>query len=386
MKKLTILLLTLISVFSLTACTVKTNEEPETIGITAPTLPDMDFEGLDFFEDGYQIVELVSCTDGDTAVFKVNGVSQPTRFLAIDTPETSNGVDPWGFAAKAYTCSALENAGQIILENDDESDVWDNYNRLLAFIWVDGELLQYKLVEESLAFVKYLYGDYKHNISLIALESITQKDGKKIWGEMDPDYNYDDTVKEITLGELGDVNTGNAAIVTGIVTGVIGNNAFIQDETGAVYVYTNNRPYSAFIAGPGTEVTFEATKTIYNGLTELSNIKDNKITILSEGNPLPDPVELLPNEVTETWEGYLVTLKGVTVVEIQPDSNTVGYNVIIEKDGELATLRIDKYLNPMIEQDFFTVGEVIDVVANVGQWQDTYQLMIRTTEDITNVE
>lgn len=376
MKKLLLILVLL-----LTACSQEV-EEPTKSTIEAPVLPDMNFEGLDFFEDGYQIVELVSCTDGDTAVFKINGMSQPTRFLAIDTPETSNGVDPWGFAAKDYTCSALEGANQIILENDEESDVWDNYNRLLAFIWVDGELLQFQLVEESLAWVKYLYGDYKHNPTLIGLEARVQKEKKKIWGEQDPSYNYDDTVREISLGELGDVNTGNDVIVTGIVTGVIGNNAFIQDETGAVYVYTNNRPYRAFIAGPGTEVKLTASKTIYNGLTELSNIKDNTIEILSEGNPIPEAVELGLSEVTETWEGYLVTVKGVEIVEIDPDSNSIGYNVIVKKDGYFGTLRIDKYLDPFIEQDFFTVGDVIDVVANVGQFNDTYQLMIRTTDDI----
>jgi micrococcal nuclease len=350
--------------------------------IPMPELPDMDFTDLDFFDDGYQIVELVSCTDGDTAVFKINGMSQPTRFLAIDTPETSNGVDPWGFAAKDYTCNALQNAEQIILENDEESDVWDNYNRLLAFIWVDGEMLQYNLVRESLAYVKYLYGDYKHNPTLIGLEVLVQKEKAKIWGELDPDFNYDDEIKEINLGELKDINTGNDVIVEGIITGVVGNNAFIQDEFGAVYIYTNNRPYSAIIAGVGTEVRLTASKTIYNGLTELSNIKDNTIEILSEGNPIPDPVELTLGEVAETWEGYLVTVTQVTVLEIDPDSDSKGYNVVVEKDGLQGVIRVDKYLDPFIEQDLFTIGQVIDVVANVGQFNDTYQLMIRTEDDI----
>ncbi len=378
MKKL----LTLLFLLLLVGCAKEVVEPTTEEKFPMPTLPDMDFEGLDFFEDGYQIVELVSCTDGDTAVFRINNMPQPTRFLAVDTPETSNGVDPWGFAAKDYTCSALEGATEIILENDDESDVWDNYNRLLAWIWVDGELLQYELVQESLAWVKYLYGDYKYNPTMIGLELGTQKQSKKIWGEEDPSYNYDDTVREITLSELPDVNTGNDVIVTGIVTGVIGNNAFIQDDTGAVYVYTNNRPYSAFIAGPGTEVKLTASKTIYNGLTELSNIKDNKIEIISEGNPIPDAVELQLIEVDETYEGYLITVKGVTVIEIDLDSNSVGFDVVVEKDGVQAVLRIDKYLKPYIEPSFFEVGSVIDVVGNVGQFNDTYQIMIRTTEDI----
>ena len=142
MKKL--LLVAFITLSVLTACSeeTKTPSQTETTKVTMPVLHDIDYTDLDFFDDGYQVVTLKSCTDGDTAVFNIDGLPIPTRFLAIDTPETNNGVDPWGPAAKVYTCEQLTNAEVIILENDDESDVWDNYDRLLAWIWVDGELLQ----------------------------------------------------------------------------------------------------------------------------------------------------------------------------------------------------------------------------------------------------
>jgi len=351
-----------------------------------PKLPNKDFSTMDFFDDGYQEVELEACVDGDTAVFNINGLPVSTRFLAVDTPETNNGVDPWGPAAKEYTCNILQNAETIVLENDEESDVWDTYNRLLAWIWVDGELLQYKLVEESLAWVKYLYGDYKYNPTMIALETSVQKNDKKIWGEDDPDYNYNTDVVETTIEGLKDVNYYDKVIVTGIVTGVVGNNAFIQDGDHAVYVYTNNRPFSAFIEGPGTEVRVSATYTLYNGLNELSDIAVGDIEIVSKDNPLPEAVILELDEIGEDYEARLIKVVGVEITEIQTNDADKSFNVIVEKDGSAGVVRIDKYLNPYIEPTYFEVGQIIDVIGNIGQYQETYQIMIRTTDDIEVVE
>jgi len=54
----------------------------------------------------------------------------------------------------------LRNAKQILLELDPASDTYDRYDRLLAWVWVDGELLQAKLLENHLAEIRYLYADY----------------------------------------------------------------------------------------------------------------------------------------------------------------------------------------------------------------------------------
>ncbi len=409
MKKLIILLLALF----LVGCEDTTNQEPVTetptdtpvteVPVTEdpaeevpveiiltidekypmPVLPDMDFTGLDFFEDGFQIVELVSCTDGDTAVFNVSGSATATRFLAIDTPETSNGVDPWGQAAKELTCSLLTNASEIILENDDESDVWDNYDRLLAFIWADGELVQYKLVRESLAWVKYLYGNYDHNLLLIGLEGAMQNEDLRIWGEDDPDYNYSNAIIEIGLSDIENVHYGKTLSTTGIITGIVGNNFYMQDGTGAIYVYTNNTPYNAVVNyGVGTEIALTANLQDYNGLAELLNIVDKKIVIVSENNEVPEPIELALDEIGEAYEAQVVTVIDVTIIEVDPDSDSKGFSVIVEKDGIQAELRIDKYLKPFIEESFFVVGDIIDATGNVSQFHTTYQIMIRTVEDI----
>lgn len=112
-----------------------------------------------------EVVTLVSCVDGDTATFKTKDGSYKTRFLAVDTPETKHPTkkeQPFGKEASNYTCNALKKAKKIELEYDENSDKYDKYDRLLAWVFVDGRLLQQELIQKGLGEVAYLYGDYKY--------------------------------------------------------------------------------------------------------------------------------------------------------------------------------------------------------------------------------
>lgn len=96
--------------------------------------------------------------DGDTAGFWVDGEIKTVRFFVIDTPEVSPKPDPYGLTAKQYTSEKLKNASEIYLQSDKLDSLFDNTERkrLLAWIWVDGELLNYQLVRLGLATVKYV--------------------------------------------------------------------------------------------------------------------------------------------------------------------------------------------------------------------------------------
>ncbi|MDL2211800.1 thermonuclease family protein [Erysipelotrichaceae bacterium OttesenSCG-928-M19] len=100
-------------------------------------------------------IELISCVDGDTATFSKIG---KTRFLFIDTPESTTKVEPYGKKAAYFTCDKLKNAKQIVYEFDGPEK--DRYDRSLAWIFVDGELLQELIAKEG--YVKKYY-DYKAN-------------------------------------------------------------------------------------------------------------------------------------------------------------------------------------------------------------------------------
>lgn len=129
------------------------------------------------------------CIDGDTADLVIDGNVRKVRFLAIDTPETKHptkGNEPYGKEASEFTCKTLSEAKEITLEY--EKDKTDKYDRVLAWVFVDGELLQGKLVRRGLAKVAYIYDDYKYTEKLQKLESEAKSDKINIWSDYKVDY------------------------------------------------------------------------------------------------------------------------------------------------------------------------------------------------------
>lgn len=145
-------------------------------------------------------VKLKKCVDGDTARFIIDNEVKSTRFLAINTPEIKHGkkkAEPYGVEASNYTCKRLKNAKEIALEYDDNSDKTDKYGRVLAWVFVDDELLQNDLVKKGYAEVKYLYGDYKYTKDLEKSQKKAKKEKLNIWS--------DNTNKKSTDNEESDI-------------------------------------------------------------------------------------------------------------------------------------------------------------------------------------
>ena len=134
-------------------------------------------------------VNLDKCVDGDTAWFYLNGEEIKARFLAIDTPESTNKIEPFGKEASNFTCNLLTNASKIELEYDDNSDKLDKYDRHLVWVFVDDELLQNLIIKEGLGEVAYLYDDYKYTNILEASELIAKANKIGMWQETN-DYLY----------------------------------------------------------------------------------------------------------------------------------------------------------------------------------------------------
>ena len=107
-------------------------------------------------------VSLVKCVDGDTAWFKYRNSEYKFRFLGINTPETENIIEDYGIDASMYTCDRLKNAKKIEIEFDNNSNKKDKYDRYLAYIFVDGKLLQLDILKEGLGDIKYLRDNYKY--------------------------------------------------------------------------------------------------------------------------------------------------------------------------------------------------------------------------------
>lgn len=103
-------------------------------------------------------VDVISVIDGDTIKIDFEGKEQTVRYLLIDTPETNHptiGKQPLGTEATAENKRIIE-SGEASIEFD-EGGRYDKYDRLLAYIYVDGESVQEQMLASGLARVAYIY-------------------------------------------------------------------------------------------------------------------------------------------------------------------------------------------------------------------------------------
>ena len=164
----------------------------------------------------YAYVKVHSYVDGDTTHFETtDGTVIGTldyvkaRYLAINTPESTGVIEPWGKKASNYTRTQLEKATSIIIESD--SDTW-NYDstgsRYLLWVWyktaedTDYRNLNLEILQQGLAFgsnvSSNVYGE-------VAFTILTQSTNLKLHvfnkAVKDPDYYYGGAV-ELSLMEI----------------------------------------------------------------------------------------------------------------------------------------------------------------------------------------
>lgn len=129
-------------------------------------------------------VELAQSNDGDTIAVIYKGNRESVRFLLVDSPETSHprlGIQPYGKEAKEFTRNLVENAHTIELEFD-IGPQRDKYGRLLAYVYVDGKMIQNELLKKGLARVAYIYPPNTRYIDQFnAIQKEAQQKGICIW-------------------------------------------------------------------------------------------------------------------------------------------------------------------------------------------------------------
>ncbi len=125
---------------------------------------------------------VIETIDGDTIVVRFADDSTETvRILGVDTPETVHptiGVECFGPEAKAATHDRLLGA-RVRLELDLEHR--DRYGRLLAHVWLDGELYGETLLRDGLAEWYVLPPNGLHQRSMLRAELAARAAGRGMW-------------------------------------------------------------------------------------------------------------------------------------------------------------------------------------------------------------
>ncbi len=124
--------------------------------------------------------------DGDTTRFNFNGSSESFRYLIIDTPEirTDSGVpEPYAEEAADRVRELLADADTIEVEFD-VGPMTDDYDRYLAYIYADGEMVNETLVREGLARVRYANPPNTSHLDLLEeSETAAREENAGIWSE-----------------------------------------------------------------------------------------------------------------------------------------------------------------------------------------------------------
>ncbi len=124
-------------------------------------------------------VEVIEVIDGDTIRVEIDGKEEKIRYLLVDTPELS-GDERLAQEAKELNAQLLSE-GEVEIEYD-FGDRRDKYDRLLAYVYVDGKMVQESLLEAGVAEVAYIYPpNIKHLWKLKWAERDAKKDDVGLW-------------------------------------------------------------------------------------------------------------------------------------------------------------------------------------------------------------
>jgi endonuclease YncB( thermonuclease family) len=88
--------------------------------------------------------------DGDTIEVNVQGKTERIRLIGVDTPESTQQVEPFGKEANAFTHRILQGK-EVRLEFDVQER--DRFGRLLAYVWFGNTMFNEMLLREGFAQV-----------------------------------------------------------------------------------------------------------------------------------------------------------------------------------------------------------------------------------------
>ncbi len=386
-----------------------------------------------------QEVTVHAYIDGDTTHFNVPESVMPggvlkARYLAINTPESTGKIEPWGKTASNYTKETLKNATSIILESDNNKWNADSTGgRYLVWVWYKTaesdtyRNLNIEILQLGLAIASNSANNRYGETCMAAIAQAKKEELHSHSSEKDPLFPYGEA-KEITLKELR-VNVtdyDNAKVAfEGVVTMNNANTAYIEDydeETGLYYGISVYYGYGLEANGleilnVGNRVRIVGTVTYYEtgGYYQVSGVEynswnpdaPNNLKLISTGHTPTFKVidgATYKSDVTVEIEDAepkqvkfaslaldtTVEMKGLVVTDCytttKEDSSSKGAITLTctTPDGQSVQIRTivlyDESGN-LVTEDYF-MGKTIDVKGIVTFFSDDYQIKLFSVNDV----
>ncbi len=185
---------------------------------------------------------------------------------------------------------------------------------------------------------------------------------------------------QIDISDARQQDIGATVTIQGIVTNgeELGSIRYMQDATGGLPIFPGSGSPADFSSSVGRGDLVELTGILsdFHGLLEMSPI--TSFNVISSGNPLPDPLLLTPNELSEANEALLVKIDGVTFDDggsVFTGNNTYSFTV----DAETAQIFV-RSGNPLVGTPIPLA--TVNLTGLSGQFDANRQLIIRDLDDI----
>ena len=368
----------------------------------------------DFEKTGRGLVTVEQFVDGDTVHFYNNSKSEiiKVRFLAIDTPESTGKVEPWGKPASIYTKSKLKDAEEIVIESDTEgkAELDSTGGRYLAWVWYRTKgsdvwrNLNIEILSDGLAMGKSSSSTRYGSVALAALTSARQNKINLYSGKNDPLFFYGETV-ELTIKALTSNKQAYSGIKVrfeGVVTKESGGGIYIESfdedtqQSYGVYVYGGYSSLAPKFLVPGYRLSVTGTpdnNEIYgfqvSGLSfSLINPTDDDTKIIEKNvSVVPTKITAAELDTNESLEGTFVSMDGLTVESVyttESDTSSDGAMTLTCKtaDGNSVTVRTVKLTQngETVTEEYFR-GVTMNVCGIVDYYKGAPQIKLLTLAD-----
>lgn len=356
------------------------------------------FENQRFLTKGIEEVTLLSSVDGDTAHFlDKDKETIKIRFLGVNTPESTGKIAPWGKQASIFTKNKLVGAYSIVIEAEKigvspEADTTGT--RYLGYVWYkttendEYRLLNLEIIENCFSFFTGDSENLKYGEPM--RDAYIEKSATKlrVFGTKDPNYDYDTTIIEITIGELknnySDYTTGTKLKVTARVIRTVGNAAYVEDldasfneETGktekaGIFVYHSfNANLGKYAYGQVISFECQASDDEVYGKQLVNPSKLRSIDSSKEYT-----IREIDNSITslKEYEGLVVKVNNFTITRLSNVAETGAYTIYgtMENGAELL-IRVDADATPKLALSYLVVGEVYDVIGGVSRYLNPFE-------------
>lgn len=387
-----------------------------------------------------QKVTVKTYVDGDTTHFNVptsvvaNGTLK-ARYLAVDTPESTNVIEDYGKKASKFTKEKLSTAKEIYIEsNDDKWNADSTGSRYTVWVWYNTaenetfRCLNVELLQNGLAKPNNISATRYATICNRALEE-AKRCKLYVWSEKeDPDLYRGPTVK-VTLKDLRtnlEEYVGMRVAIEGVVTRTFGETAYVEAYDEETQMYYGMACYYGFTKIPAMVKVLSVGNKVYvagnleyyeaGGTYQLSNLQYSayieegdidSVRLLGTGysasyTEVPGSLfadgtkEIVCKDGVKRTFGFAeltmnttISMSNLTVTDIYTTNNggdnDGAMTLTCTCDGKTIKVRTNVFRDA--DQNLITseayAGKTIDVKGLVEFFDGEYQIKVVTPADVT---